>query len=126
MTDAGRGGYQANRVWPGPASACAVAAAWVVLAMTSPTTTHHFAPLVAAAAWPVARRLTVGHRLRVLLGLRAAAGSIVVTTAAMIILLVTHSLRGPVLVGATTLVETIAAIVLGSLLGALFAVLFRG
>lgn len=42
----------------------ALATGWVVLALTVPSTTYHFAPSMVAASWPVAQRLRAGRRLR--------------------------------------------------------------
>lgn len=41
---------------PGAALTVGAALFWVILAMRTPTSTHHFAPLVVAAAWGVVYR----------------------------------------------------------------------
>lgn len=84
-----RGDRAAPRIAPvvlrGFAWGSLAAGVWLALALASPTTTYHFAPLLVALAWPAARR-TSSHSTGWTPGLAAAAGStaLVAVTAAML------------------------------------------
>lgn len=79
----------------GAAITTLVALAWIGLAARSPTLTFHFAPLIAAAAWPAALRGGRPLRVAPIDALRGGAGAAGISYAAMVILLVFDWLRGP-------------------------------
>ena len=90
----------------------AAAAAWVLLASRSPNLTYHFAPLVAAGAWPIA-----GSRAR----WAVASGAIAVATA--VGLRVSSSLEGPDLIGGhAAFAEAVLFALVGAGGGAIWAV----
>lgn len=108
--------------WSGALPALLVAAVWVGLAVTHPTTTYHLAPLLVAAAWPLGRRWRAGAALPITGALAAAAGSVVVALATTLVLGAWHSLAGPTLFGpGNAVTETLIAIVVGAGLGGLLA-----
>ncbi len=72
-----------------------VALAWIGLAARSPTLTFHFAPLIAAAAWPAALRGGRPLRVAPIDAARGAAGAAGMTFVAMAILLAFDWMRGP-------------------------------
>lgn len=86
---------------------------WTGLALRHPTLTYHFAPVLAAAAWPLVARFTRG-RTSLAVGLRAATGGIVVTALAAAELHALDALRGPALIGGSATTEAL----LGALGGA--------
>lgn len=65
---------------------------WLVLAWRTPTATHHFAPMVIAAAWGFVA--TIDDRAA---AWRAAVGGVVVAVLALAVLGVTGHLLGPTL-----------------------------
>jgi hypothetical protein len=71
----------------------AAAGIWAVLAMRSPHLTFHFAPVVAAAAWPIASRRMI-----------AAAGVTALTVVTAVALEVADRLQGPDLIGGSAAV----------------------
>ncbi|MGI9607008.1 MAG: hypothetical protein ACR2P0_12790 [Acidimicrobiales bacterium] len=77
----------------GGAITVAVCALWAFLALRRPELTYHFAPLIAATAWPVALR-TGGRRSRrdAAIGGVAAAAVVIVTG---LVLHVADALDGP-------------------------------
>ncbi|MEM7273704.1 MAG: hypothetical protein AAF547_11540 [Actinomycetota bacterium] len=103
---------------PGAAFSLAAAMFWVVLAMRSPTSTHHFAPLVVGAIWGSLYRLEVPAppgAVRVLIGV---AGCSVALTA-FFYLLAIGRLDGPPLISAVPVVVELPALaVIGGLIGA--------
>lgn len=79
--------------WALPATlSIAFAAVWVALAWRTPTSTHHFAPLVAAASWGYLVDLDGPATSR-----RAALGGVVVALVALLALGLNDRLLGPTL-----------------------------
>ncbi len=79
--------------WVGPALATAVAAAvWFVLAWRTPTSTHHFAPLVVAAGWGFLSELDTPSATR-----RAAGAGVAVALLTLLGLGLNDRLLGPTL-----------------------------
>lgn len=108
--------------WTGLPFTAAAAAAWIVLALNSPTTTYHFAPMVAAAAWPVALRLRVGLRLSAKAVSVAAGRGIAVALAVTLALASTGALAGPTFFGTPhALAESLVMAGIGAVIGVLFA-----
>lgn len=78
-----------------PLATLAILAVWSVLAYRSPTLTYHFAPLLAAAAWPVLERRSGSvPRAQALV---AAVGAFAATTATGVALTIADRLEGPAL-----------------------------
>ena len=79
--------------WARPALlSIAFAAVWIVLAWRTPTSTHHFAPLVAAASWGFLTDLDKVANTR-----RAAMGGVAVAVVALVVLALNDRLLGPTL-----------------------------
>jgi len=70
----------------------ALAAVWVILAWRTPTSTHHFAPLVAAASWGFLADLSKPANIG-----RAAFGGVAVAVIALVLLALNDRLLGPTL-----------------------------
>ena len=99
-----------------------VAVAWVGLAARTPTATFHFAPLIAAAAWPAALRGGGPLRVAPVDAFRAAAGAAAVGFAALGVLLAFDWLRGPTFWDAgPAVVEVVPMIVVGAAAGYRYA-----
>lgn len=90
---------------------------WTGLALRSPTLTYHFAPLLAAAAWPVVARAARG-RATVAVGLRAAGGGLLVAVLATAELHSLDALRGPALIGGSATTEAFLNAAVGAAWGA--------
>lgn len=96
------------------------AALWLVMALTHPATTYHFAPTVAAAIGAVIRRLRTRHRSSWPTAILDAAVGSGASVATFIILLDGHALRGPTLIDtAQAPLEAVLAITLGAMLALL-------
>lgn len=95
----------------------AAAALWFALAANNATQTYHFAPLIAAGAWPMV--LAARHNRDVW---AAGIGAFGIALAATIALALRDSLRGPDLVGGHA--ATTEAVVFAAA-GALLAVGYR-
>lgn len=109
--------------WAGLPVTVAATAGWVLLAVTSPTTTYHFAPAVVAAAWPVARRMRVGQRLSAKAVSATVGGGIAVALIVTLALALTGALLGPTFFGSDgAVVEVLVMIAVGALIGVAFAV----
>lgn len=109
--------------WGGAVPSVVAAIAWFLLATAHPATTYHFAPVLVAAAWPVARR----WRTRAALPGRVAVGTALCATvmgaAVTALLAVRHALAGPTLLGVGgALTETLVGVVVGAILGGVLAV----
>lgn len=102
-----------------------VAAIWVTLARGNPTMTYHFAPVVAAAAWPVLERVWAGRPVKLAAAVAAAAGGAAIALVAVVVLACTGTLRGLALLGVAVPAEAIAGAVAGGVLGLVLAVSFR-
>jgi peptidoglycan/LPS O-acetylase OafA/YrhL len=103
----------------GAAASIAAATLWIVLASRSPTSTHHFSPLVIAGVWGY---LTRHDRLPVpatadrvlMLG-----GGFFVAVAAQLVLTAADKLKGPPLIAAVPVpVELLIMAGLGAVIGA--------
>lgn len=103
-------------------SAFLAAGIWVGIAWANPTTTYHFAPLVAAGVWPVVSRVRAGHALRRSAAVLAAAGGVAIVLLALAVLMVAGFLRGPALLGAPVPVEAVVGALAGGFAGMLLAV----
>ena len=90
---------------------------WTGLALRHPTLTYHLAPVLAAAAWPLAARITRG-RTSVAVGLRAAGGGLLVTALATAELNTLDALRGPALIGGSATTEALLGALAGAAWGA--------
>jgi hypothetical protein len=77
-----------------PAFSIAAAGVWSALALSNPTLTYHFAPLIVAAAWPVTRRTTDG-RVERDRALRLAASAFALTVLTTLVLWLADAMRGP-------------------------------
>lgn len=96
----------------------AVALGWVLMALAHPTTTYHFAPLIAVVVVPflVRARTQKSIPLRRALGLTA--GSALPALIATAVIENLNALGGPALIGAGgALVETLVAIAAGLIIG---------
>ena len=88
-----RADRSALAAWIRPALASvALAAVWLLLAWRSPTSTHHFAPLVVAAAWGFFTELSGPAPAR-----RAAAAGVSVAVFVLVALGLNDRLLGPTL-----------------------------
>jgi hypothetical protein len=94
----------------------AVTAVWAALASSSPTRTYHFAPLLAALAWPVLARAGSGRR-SAQESLGPVVGGFVGPGAAAVALALTDALEGPELFGGSALGEALILIAVGALWG---------
>lgn len=70
------------------------AALWLVLALRTPTSTFHFAPLIVAGVWPVVRR-SMGRRLETTDAAKVAGASGGLAILVGLLLFAFDSLRGP-------------------------------
>lgn len=105
-----------------PAASAAMSVLWLLMATAHPTTTYHFAPFVAAAAWPVLRRLRVGARLSAVPAGVAVAGAAAFAVLTTMVLAVQGALHGPTLLdthGAE--IEALTGVALGAGAGTLVA-----
>lgn len=108
--------------WTGLPFTIATAAAWIALAVNTPTTTYHFAPAVVAAAWPVARRLRLEDRLPARVIAVSIGGGAAFAIAVTVELTLADALAGPTFFGPGGAVkETWVMAGLGSLIGLVFA-----
>ncbi len=98
----------------------AAAAGWLVLAMTHPTTTYHFAPLLTALAWPLGATRNPDRPHRGRDGLRALIGSALLAGTVLGILALAGALDGPALIGSTAAEESLILIAAGTLIGSAF------
>lgn len=93
-----------------------LSAGWVLLALSQPATTYHFAPTV-AATWPIAQRLRPGRRLRPLrLGITSGGGAVIALGVTAILASV-GALSGPTFFTQGALGETAAMVGAGVLIG---------
>ncbi len=100
----------------------AISTVWTVLAIGNPTSTHHFAPLLTAAAWPVVARSTWGRR-SVGEAARAALGGLVVVLFMVAELSVLDAFRGPAFFGLDPAGEALLFGFIGALGGGLWSAL---
>lgn len=109
--------------WTGIPFMVALCVGWMLLALTVPATTYHFAPTMVAATWPVAQRLRSGHRLRPLrLGITSGGGAVIVL-AVTAVLESMDALSGPTVFGTEgALGETVVMTGVGVLIGLVFGV----
>lgn len=99
-----------------------VAVAWVGLAARSPELTYHFAPLIAAVAWPAALRGGGPLRVAPIDAGRAAIGAAAVTFTAMAVLLAFDWLRGPTFWDSgPAVVEVVPMVLVGAAAGYRYA-----
>lgn len=90
----------------------AAAGVWIVLATRNPDLTYHFAPAIAAAAWPWLAR--GGPKVL------PVAGGIAIALAATALLMASDSLQGPTLWGSDgALGESMASALIGGAVGIL-------
>lgn len=87
-----RGGSDLAVVLRPAVASIALASVWFVLAWRSPTSTHHFAPLVVAATWGFLVELADQAARR-----RAAAGGVTIAVLALVALGLSDRLSGPTL-----------------------------
>lgn len=83
----------------GAALSAALALAWLGLSWWHPSTTYHFGPPLAAAAWPVALRARLRHQASRRRALTAVTGGLIVAMIALGVAVAEHWLRGPTLIG---------------------------
>lgn len=101
----------------------AVSLGWAVLASTHPTTTYHFAPLIAASGMAIYVRARVEHPLALRRALSLASGGALIAVFTAAVLENLNVLRGPTLWGpGNALPETILAIAAGLLIGLIASV----
>lgn len=98
-------------------ASAAITGVWAALALRSPMVTYHFAPALAAAAWPVTARVVHGQATSGA-AVGAAAGGLVITLLATIALSLIDALRGPVLVGGNATGESVLFAVVAAIWGA--------
>lgn len=104
--------------WQPVAAVLAVAVLWVVLAVRTPTTTYHLAPLLMAAAGPVTRRRLTGRPVPSRAALAVAGTGLAITVATTVVLAWLGLLAGPDLTGGTApVVETMLLAVSGAAVG---------
>lgn len=104
--------------WSGIPFLGAAVAVWAMLAMNVADTTYHFAPMIVAAAWPMARRLRARRRLSVLAIVVTAGGGTVLALITTAALAVAGALTGPTFFGTEGAVgETLIMVGVGSALG---------
>lgn len=100
----------------------ALALVWLVLARENPTSTYHFAPIVVAASWGVARRWVDGARSSSGQGLVSAIGGMAVAGITGAELAIVGALDGPTLWGSgSASTEVGLFVVFGGLVGYWFA-----
>jgi hypothetical protein len=96
-----------------------VASGWALMAMTHPTTTYHFAPIIAVAVVALYVRGRVDRPLGFRRGLSLAGAGVLIAVIATTVLGSLNALRGPTLWGTgSALAETLMAIAVGFLIGA--------
>ena len=89
---------------------------WTILAIRNPTLTYHFAPLIAAAAWPIASRREAAQPL--MQALISGVGALVLVTVVSLALWSSENLDGPILWGdGPAVVEALLFAALGALFG---------
>lgn len=98
-------------------AAVTVTTVWTGLALRHPTLTYHFAPVLAAAAWPLVARATRG-RTTIAVGLRTAGGGLLVAALATAELHSLDVLRGPALIGGSATTEALLGAMAGAAWGA--------
>lgn len=104
--------------WTGVPITVGVAAAWIALAVNSPTTTYHFAPAVLAAVVPVSRRLRAEERLPTTDLLFAAGAGLAAALVVTAVLSGLGALTGPTFAGTPgATVETLVMAVAGAAVG---------
>ncbi len=120
------GASEARRRWApaflrrhaGLLTSSALALVWLVLARENPTNTYHFAPIVVAASWGLARRWAEGEPGTPRQGLASAGGGIVIAAITGAELAYVNALEGPTLWGSgTASAEVWLFVVLGGALG---------
>lgn len=99
-----------------PAVTVVATTLWVALAIRTPTNTYHFAPIIAAASWPIVDRGGVRPTTRhsiVVAGL-----STTIVLVAGLALWASDRLQGPTLWGSgTSIGETVIFAILGGIVG---------
>jgi len=103
--------------WKALAVAVGALMVWLLLGLANRGTTYHFAPLIVAAAGPVAARLDRETRLVRPEILVLAAGSVASAAVGLFVLWAAGALDGPVVVGGSAPAETGLAIVVGTVVG---------
>lgn len=104
--------------WQPIVAALGCALLWGLLAVRTPTTTYHFAPLLVAGAAAVAGRWLLRAPVRSLVALNWAAIGLVVALGATAVLAWRGLLAGPDITGGSAAVtETVLLTVLGAVLG---------
>lgn len=106
----------------GAAASIAAAALWAILAWRSPSSTHHFAPLVVAGLWGFTARYDTARyntaRPSTADRLIMATGGFVATASTQVVLAVADKLRGPPLLSAVpVLVELASMAIIGAIFG---------
>lgn len=105
------------RWWTGIPFTLVLSAGCVLLALSQPATTYHFAPTMVAATWPIAQRLRPGRRLRPLrLGITSGCGAVIALGVTAILASV-GALSGPTFFTQGALGETAAMVGAGVLIG---------
>lgn len=112
----------------GPAAALAATGFWLVLAWRTPSSTHHFAPLIAAMLWGfIARSTDDDGRLSRAGTSWAFGGGLALAVGATIVLALADKLQGPGLYGSLPVVpELLLHSVAGAVIGARPWTLFAG
>lgn len=87
---------------------------WFALAISHPTTTYHFGPAIAAAAWPLVRRARTGRPLPPVAALLTGLGGVVVAAATTLVLQSRGALEGPVLLGVSPVGEAVISAAVGA------------
>lgn len=104
--------------WQPVAAAVGFTVLWVLLAARSPTTTYHLAPLLVAAAMPVARRWITGAPVRPRSAAALAAAGLALALATVAGLAWQGMLAGPDVTGGDgAAAETVLLAVSGAVLG---------
>ncbi|MGI9597995.1 MAG: hypothetical protein ACR2QK_17660 [Acidimicrobiales bacterium] len=111
----------------GGAASVSAAALWVILAWRSPTSTHHFAPLVIAGVWGfLARHDEAMPRPSRADRLLMLGGGLAVAATAQVVLTAADKLDGPRLLSAVPVpLELIGMAVVGAVVGSRIWQLFR-
>ncbi|MEE9415543.1 MAG: hypothetical protein V3V01_09680 [Acidimicrobiales bacterium] len=100
----------------GPGASLVGAVLWLGLALRTPTSTFHFAPLIVAGVWPVVRR-SMGRRLETVEAAKVAVASGGLALLVGLTLLIADSLKGPSLWSED---DAFLEVVLFAILGAAF------
>ncbi|MET3948467.1 putative membrane protein YedE/YeeE [Arthrobacter sp. UYCu512] len=96
----------------------AVALGWVLMAVSHPTTTYHFAPLVAVVVGAVLVRARTQKSIPLRRALVLTSGSALPALISTAVIESLNALGGPTLIGAgNALVETLVAIAAGLIIG---------